>query len=121
VLARNKERTIFTLFLLVLIISISTHLFIHLTFSVSLILIQYFFYWKKHSRGVIYILRQYSVSKSYSLKLYVTRLYRDYQYPFVYSSYIFRQSDPTKYLNTTNICRQWFRKVRHNEFYLFNY
>jgi hypothetical protein len=37
---------------------------------------QYFFYWKKHSR-VIYILRQYSVSKSYSLKLSVTRLYRD--------------------------------------------
>ena len=36
-----------------------------------------FFYWKKHSRGVIYILRQYSVSKSYSLKLSVTRLYRD--------------------------------------------
>jgi hypothetical protein len=26
-----------------------------------------FFYWKKHSRGVIYILRQYSVSKSYIL------------------------------------------------------
>jgi predicted lipase len=39
--------------------------------------IQYFFYWKKHSRGVIYILRKYSVSKSYSLKLSVTRLYRD--------------------------------------------
>jgi hypothetical protein len=34
---------------------------------------------------------------------------------------IFRQSDPTKYLNTTNICRKWFRIVRHNEFYLFNY
>jgi hypothetical protein len=32
---------------------------------------------KKHSRGVIYILRQYSVSKSYSLKLSVIRLYRD--------------------------------------------
>jgi hypothetical protein len=44
-----------------------------------------------------------------------------YQYPFVYSSYIFRQSDPTKYLNTTNICRQWFRIVRHNEFYLFKH
>ena len=38
-----------------------------------------FFYWKKHSRGVIYILKQYSVSKSYSLKLSVTRLYRHIQ------------------------------------------
>jgi hypothetical protein len=36
-------------------------------------------------------------------------------------SKIFRQSDPTKYLNTTNICRKWFRIVRHNELYLFNY
>jgi hypothetical protein len=31
VLARNKERISFSLFLLVLIMSISTHLFIHLT------------------------------------------------------------------------------------------
>ena len=38
VLARNKERMTFSLFLLVLIISISIHLFIHLKFSVSLIL-----------------------------------------------------------------------------------
>ena len=38
VLARNKERISLSLFLLVLIISIRTQLFIHLTFSVSLIL-----------------------------------------------------------------------------------
>ena len=34
---------------------------------------------------------------------------------------IIRQSDPTKYLNTTNICRKWFRIVRHNKLYFFNY
>jgi hypothetical protein len=28
---------------------------------------------------------------------------------------VFRQSDPTKYLNTTNICRKLFKMVRHNE------
>ena len=32
-----------------------------------------------------------------------------------------RQSDPTTYLNTTNIGRKWFGIVRHNELYLLDY
>jgi hypothetical protein len=141
-----------------LIISISTHLFIHLTIQkkkkkeIIQNIYRYIVKNIKKRRFFFYIVREENIRpqvlrdkiapsffQHYGKKIYhIVSLVIFYSLSIGYhhkmtkknpSSIfrvqrfwkIFRQSDPTKYLNTTNICRKWFRIVRHNEFYWFNY
>jgi hypothetical protein len=64
--ARNKERIIFSLFLLVLIISISTHLFIHLANQ------------KKEKKEIMQNIYRYIVKKYKEKKIFLHSKRREY-------------------------------------------
>ena len=156
-LARNKERISFSLFLLVLIISISTHLFIHLTTQKKekqkLYKISIGTLWTNiKTRRFVYIEREENIWPQVLGDRIFPPFFQHYEKNIAYrilrllfTAYalvnLICVHIITKWPNMTVVpCtkvlkdfpsvwsykifeyyRKWFRIVRHNEFYLFNY